>query len=192
MSTFEGGWICKNCWKSNRESDLVCYRCKALQPGYRLVPGEPRRRKPRSFVRPTARRVAAVGRGSAVSAARVVTQLGRGSLAAGRAVLLIPVNVVTAALTGTGRISRAAGQFAGAMARAARGAGRRAAIRATGVARAAAASFTYGVAWPARRFAHAISAAARGLGAGVNGVAASLGTIAHRLTPGQRHGHQRR
>ena len=26
--TFADGWTCKACWKSNRPTDLVCYRCK--------------------------------------------------------------------------------------------------------------------------------------------------------------------
>jgi hypothetical protein len=196
MSTFEGGWICQSCWKSNRESDLVCYRCKALQPGYRLVPDEPRRREPRqprtSVVRPIARRGAAVSLDSAASAARFVTRLGRRSLAAGRAVLLIPVNVVNAALSAVARVSRAAGQFVAATVRGAGRGGRRLAGAAVGSVRASAALIGHGVAWPARRGATAISAAARGLGAGVNGVAASLATIAHRVTPGQHQGHQRR
>jgi len=37
MSTFENGWICKNCWKPNREQDLRCYRCKAPNPAYDIV-----------------------------------------------------------------------------------------------------------------------------------------------------------
>jgi len=26
--TFRDGWVCKACWKSNRQQDPVCYRCK--------------------------------------------------------------------------------------------------------------------------------------------------------------------
>ena len=26
--TFRDGWVCKTCWKSNRQQDPVCYRCK--------------------------------------------------------------------------------------------------------------------------------------------------------------------
>jgi hypothetical protein len=37
MSTFENGWICKSCWKPNREQDMRCYRCKAPNPDYDLV-----------------------------------------------------------------------------------------------------------------------------------------------------------
>jgi hypothetical protein len=192
MSTFEGGWICESCWKSNRESDLVCYRCKALQPGYRVVADEPRRREPRqprtSVLRPIARRVAAVGRGSTASAARLVSQLGRGSLAAGRLIVLVPVNLMTAAITGVARLARVVGRFAAAVSRITTDAGRGVATAAMGVARAAAAAVGHGEAW----IANAIGAAARGLGAGVNRVAASLGAIARRLATGPRQGHQQR
>jgi hypothetical protein len=37
MSTFENGWICKSCWKPNREQDVRCYRCKAPNPAYDIV-----------------------------------------------------------------------------------------------------------------------------------------------------------
>jgi hypothetical protein len=37
MPTFEHGWICRNCWTSNRAQDGRCYRCKTDRPDY----GEP-------------------------------------------------------------------------------------------------------------------------------------------------------
>ena len=32
VPTFENGWICRECWCANRESDARCYRCHAPQP----------------------------------------------------------------------------------------------------------------------------------------------------------------
>jgi hypothetical protein len=32
MATFDNGWICKKCWKANRDEDTRCYRCKAPHP----------------------------------------------------------------------------------------------------------------------------------------------------------------
>ena len=32
MSTFENGWICRECWSANREFDGRCYRCHAARP----------------------------------------------------------------------------------------------------------------------------------------------------------------
>ena len=37
MPTFENGWICRECWSANRETDNRCYRCHAT-PKYREVP----------------------------------------------------------------------------------------------------------------------------------------------------------
>jgi hypothetical protein len=34
VSTFENGWICKNCWTANREQDGHCYRCHQERPNY--------------------------------------------------------------------------------------------------------------------------------------------------------------
>src|SRR2546428_2344797 len=31
VPTFENGWICRECWCANRESDARCYRCHAPQ-----------------------------------------------------------------------------------------------------------------------------------------------------------------
>jgi len=184
MSTFEGGWICKGCWKSNRESDLVCHRCKALQPGYRMVPDDPSGREPRqprtSVVRPIARQVAAVGRRSAASTTRHVAQLRRSSVAAGRFVVMVPVNVIIAAITGGARVAGAVVRFVVAVSRTTTDAGRRGAIAAMGVVHAATASIGRGTAALARRGAEAIGAAAKGLGAGVNRSAAALLAIAHR------------
>jgi hypothetical protein len=33
VPTFENGWICRECWCANRESDARCYRCHAPQEG---------------------------------------------------------------------------------------------------------------------------------------------------------------
>ena len=33
MPTFENGWICRECWCANRESDARCYRCHTPQEG---------------------------------------------------------------------------------------------------------------------------------------------------------------
>jgi hypothetical protein len=32
VPTFENGWICRECWCANRESDARCYRCHSPQP----------------------------------------------------------------------------------------------------------------------------------------------------------------
>ena len=32
VSTFENGWICRECWSANREFDGRCYRCHADRP----------------------------------------------------------------------------------------------------------------------------------------------------------------
>jgi hypothetical protein len=32
MSTFENGWICRECWSANREFDSRCYRCHKDRP----------------------------------------------------------------------------------------------------------------------------------------------------------------
>lgn len=37
MPTFENGWICRECWSANRESDSRCYRCHAV-PKIRAMP----------------------------------------------------------------------------------------------------------------------------------------------------------
>lgn len=37
MPTFENGWICRECWSANRETDNRCYRCHAT-PKYREMP----------------------------------------------------------------------------------------------------------------------------------------------------------
>jgi hypothetical protein len=37
VPTFENGWICRECWSANRETDNRCYRCHAT-PKYREVP----------------------------------------------------------------------------------------------------------------------------------------------------------
>jgi hypothetical protein len=37
MPTFENGWICRECWSANRESDERCYRCHAV-PKRREMP----------------------------------------------------------------------------------------------------------------------------------------------------------
>ena len=37
MPTFENGWICRECWSANRESDQRCYRCHAV-PKHREMP----------------------------------------------------------------------------------------------------------------------------------------------------------
>jgi hypothetical protein len=44
MSTFENGWVCKQCWKANRDEDIRCYRCKALHPDLPEAEGSPRER----------------------------------------------------------------------------------------------------------------------------------------------------
>jgi hypothetical protein len=59
VPTFENGWICKNCWKANREQDVRCYRCHQLSPEYRIVPVEPRERVPRTPRKPILRPVLA-------------------------------------------------------------------------------------------------------------------------------------
>jgi hypothetical protein len=38
VPTFENGWICRECWCANRESDARCYRCHAPQEGIQVVP----------------------------------------------------------------------------------------------------------------------------------------------------------
>lgn len=38
MPTFENGWICRECWCANRESDARCYRCHAPQEDIQAVP----------------------------------------------------------------------------------------------------------------------------------------------------------
>jgi hypothetical protein len=37
VPTFENGWICRECWSANRETDNRCYRCHAT-PKYREMP----------------------------------------------------------------------------------------------------------------------------------------------------------
>jgi len=37
MPTFENGWICRECWCANRETDARCYRCHAV-PKRREMP----------------------------------------------------------------------------------------------------------------------------------------------------------
>lgn len=37
MPTFENGWICRECWCANRETDERCYRCHAV-PERRVMP----------------------------------------------------------------------------------------------------------------------------------------------------------
>jgi hypothetical protein len=37
VPTFENGWICRECWCANRESDARCYRCHAPQEGIQPV-----------------------------------------------------------------------------------------------------------------------------------------------------------
>ncbi len=37
MPTFENGWICRECWCANRETDDRCYRCHAV-PKRRVLP----------------------------------------------------------------------------------------------------------------------------------------------------------
>ena len=37
MPTFENGWICRECWCANRETDTRCYRCHAV-PKRREMP----------------------------------------------------------------------------------------------------------------------------------------------------------
>jgi hypothetical protein len=37
VPTFENGWICRECWCANRESDARCYRCHAPQEGMQGV-----------------------------------------------------------------------------------------------------------------------------------------------------------
>jgi hypothetical protein len=97
---FEGGWICKNCWKANRLQDLRCYRCHALAPDVHEVPlaAQPSRKLHLPSVRPrlawVARRVtnglAAIARSIAATAGAVwhlVAAIGRSIAAAAMALL---------------------------------------------------------------------------------------------------------
>ena len=34
MPTFENGWICRECWCANRETDTRCYRCHSVPERY--------------------------------------------------------------------------------------------------------------------------------------------------------------
>lgn len=34
MSTFDNGWICRECWSANRDKDARCYRCHSDRPAY--------------------------------------------------------------------------------------------------------------------------------------------------------------
>ena len=100
MSTFENGWICKNCWKPNREQDLRCYRCKAPNPAYDIVT-QVHERAPRPPRKPVlgpalSRSRAAVGRAWTGAWSAAFTGV-RNVFAAIRFVASLPVTGVRAA-----------------------------------------------------------------------------------------------
>jgi hypothetical protein len=39
MPTFENGWICRECWCANRETDERCYRCHAVPKRHEMPEG---------------------------------------------------------------------------------------------------------------------------------------------------------
>lgn len=101
MSTFENGWICKVCWKSNREQDIRCYRCKSLHPDYHEVTEAPRTRQPRAPRRPViqplfARAGAGVNR-AASALAVAVGAVGNGVARMGRIGASSAVRILRAA-----------------------------------------------------------------------------------------------
>jgi hypothetical protein len=100
MSTFENGWICKNCWKPNREQDVRCYRCKAPNPAYDIVT-QVHERAPRPPRKPVlgpalSRSRAAVGRAWTGAWSAAFAGM-RSVFAAIRFVALLPVTAVRAA-----------------------------------------------------------------------------------------------
>ena len=107
MPTFDNGWICKSCWKANREHDRRCYRCKEPNPAWQRLAARPA--PPRVPRRPVVR--PAVG-----AASQGVRRIARATLAIirrGVSRLTVPIragaSAILAALNGALRGARAAG-----------------------------------------------------------------------------------
>ena len=110
MSTFDDGWICKSCWKANRDADLRCYRCKQPNPELQRIEAADEPREPLTMVvRRTVRRGSTAISGGVRFLSRGVTSLAltfaRGVAALGHTivgVLLIFIGLARTAARGSG------------------------------------------------------------------------------------------